>query len=25
MLESCAGCGLCIEVCPFEAILGGDN
>jgi len=24
VLESCAGCGLCIEVCPFDAIKGGD-
>jgi len=25
VLETCAGCGLCIEICPFEAIKGGDR
>lgn len=25
VLESCAGCGLCIEVCPFNAIKGGES
>jgi indolepyruvate ferredoxin oxidoreductase alpha subunit len=24
VLDNCAGCRLCIEVCPFEAIEGGN-